>query len=239
VLGSNARRSAVWIVALAGVAVACIPSPSDAPSSAASSLAPSAFVAVPSASASPPDSIAPSASEPSTAPSTIPGLQPTPTVPVVVPLESVQPYTPPPDMEPIDDATCLALATRGDVEAALGLDVGDITAEGTDPNTALTCTYPAAGGQLLIATMIGDGSAYQSELDVAISYGQEPVDVSVGDQAFYAARTAGAPQQVTFTKGPVLVRLWNQTSATIGRSEFVDLAQGVANAIHAEIPPAP
>ena len=238
-MGSNARRSAVWIVALAVVAVACSPSPSQAPSSAASSLAPSAFMAIPSASASPPGPIVPSVPAPITTPSTIPTLGLTPTAPVVVPPESVKPFTPPPEMEPIDDDTCLALATRGDVEGALGLDVGDITAEGTDPNAALTCTYPAAGGQLMIATVIGDGSAYQSELDVAISYGQEPIDVGIGDQAFYAARTAGAPEQVTFTKGPILVRMWNQTSATIGRSEFVDLAQGVANAIHAEIPPAP
>jgi hypothetical protein len=87
--------------------------------------------------------------------------------------------------------------------------------------------------------MIGDSSSFDAEQEVAITYGQEPQEVSVGDRAFYAARTADAPEQVTFVKGPVLVRLWNSTTATIGRADFEAFARNVASAIHAEIPPAP
>ena len=144
-------------------------------------------------------------------------------------------------MEPLEDAICLELASRNAVQGALGRNVGDITAEGTDPNTALTCTYAVpSGGQLLLTTEIADSSAYDGELDVAAAYGQAPETLNgVGDQAFHAAATSDAPEQVVFTKGPVLVRLWNQTSATIGRAAFRALAVDVALHIRAEIPPAP
>ena len=36
-----------------------------------------------------------------------------------------------------------------------------------------------------------------------------------------------------------MVRLWNQTPATIGRPAFAALAAGVAEAIHGETPPLP
>jgi hypothetical protein len=231
-------RSFLWpfVLALAAVAlVACSPAPSAAPAGSEVPLA--SGLASPSAAGSSSSSPAASLGAVGTvtpAPIATPSLPPVPPAPA-----SVEPFTPPPQMEPVDDEICLALASREEVAAALGLDVDAIIAEGTDPNTALTCTYPAGQGYLLIATMIGDSSALDAELEVAIAYGQEPLDITVGDRAFYAARTADAPEQVTFVKGPVLVRLWNSTSATIGRADFEAFARGVANAIHAEIPPAP
>jgi hypothetical protein len=144
-------------------------------------------------------------------------------------------------MAPQDDDVCLALVARNEVETALGMAVGDISAQGTDPNFGLTCTYPAAGGQLLLTTTTEDPvSAFESELALATGYGQAPQTLEgVGDQAFYAAATAEAPEQIVFTKGPVVVRLWNQTTATVGSVSFTTLATGAAAAIRAEIPPAP
>ena len=155
---------------------------------------------------------------------------------------SVDPFTPPPEMEPLDDDTCLALATRAAVESALGLALGDIRAEGTDPNQALTCTYDVAegDGQLLVTTAIEGPDDYGAELATATAYGQEPQALEgIGNQAFYAASSAAAPEQVVFTEGPIVVRLWNQTPASIGESAFAALATGVAEAIHGETPPAP
>ena len=42
-----------------------------------------------------------------------------------------------------------------------------------------------------------------------------------------------------FVKGPVLVRLVNQTSARIGEAAFAALAVTAAESIRGEIPPAP
>ena len=156
---------------------------------------------------------------------------------------TVEPFTPPPEQEPQDDDVCLVLAARADVEGALGLPVGDISAQGTDPNSGLICTYPLASGsgQLLLTTTTEDAaSAYDDELDLATTYGQGPIALEgIGDQAFYGAAAAEAPEQVVFTKGPVVARLWNQTEATIGQAAFAGLAATAADAIRAEIPPAP
>ena len=234
-LGLGSRRPAPPLVAiLVAVATlaACNPTPSVAPSVSTAPLSSGVPTASGAASPSPGASLGAVGSLGPTNPPVTPGV-------TVAPPASVEPFTPPPAMEPTDDQACLDLASRRDVEDALDLDVGDISAEGTDPNTALTCTYPASGSYLLIATMIADSTSFDAERDVAVSYGQEPQNVNVGDRAFYAARTVDAPEQVTFVKGPVLVRMWNQTPATIGRAAFEALAKGVANAIHAEIPPAP
>ena len=156
---------------------------------------------------------------------------------------SVEPFTPPPVMAHQDDEVCLALVSRQDAESALGILVGDISAEGTDPNFGLTCTYPAAtgGGQLLLTTTTEDpASAYEAELGLATGYGQDPQSLEgLGDQAFYGKAAGEAPEQVVFTKGPVVVRIWNQTSGTIGMAPFMALAETAAAAIRAEIPPAP
>ena len=146
-------------------------------------------------------------------------------------------------MAPQDDEVCLALLSRRDVESSLGLSIGDISAQGTDPNFGLTCTYPAAsgGGQLLLTTTTEDpASAYEAELALATGFGQDPQTLEgLGDQAFYGKAAGEAPEQVVFTKGPVVVRIWNQTTGTIGMAQFHVLAEGAAAAIRAEIPPAP
>jgi hypothetical protein len=156
---------------------------------------------------------------------------------------SVRPFTPPPEMAALDDDACLAVLTRAQVETALGGPAGSITAQGTDPNTGLTCSYAAGSGdsQLLVTTETGDPqAAFDADRALAEAYGQQLTDLSgIGDRAFHGSAAAEAPEQVVFTKGPVIVRLWNQTSATIGRAAFAKLATAAANAIHAEIPPAP
>ena len=130
-------------------------------------------------------------------------------------------------MEPLEDEICLDLASRNAVQGALGRNVGDISAEGTDPNFGadLHLRRPS-GGQLLLTTTTEDpASAFQAELGVAAAYGQDPEALEgVGDQAFYGKAAREAPEQVVFTKGPVVVRIWNQTSATIGMEPFRRLA---------------
>jgi hypothetical protein len=150
--------------------------------------------------------------------------------------------SPPPVGDPQDDEACLAVIPRADVEAAVGESVADIVAIGTDPAVSLTCTYALAnGGSLLVTTAAGDPAAgFQSSLDLATSYGQNPVTMDgLGDEAFYATAADRWPEQVVFVKGPALVRLVNQTSATIGEVAFAALASTAADAIRAEIPPAP
>ena len=157
-------------------------------------------------------------------------------------LSPTEPISPPPVGDPQADEACLAVLPSADVEAALGASVGDIVAVGTDPAVSLTCTYAIPnGGSLLVTTSAGDAAAsYQSILDLATSYGQNPVTIDgLGDQAFYAMSADRWPEQVVFAKGPVLVRLVNQTSATIGEVPFAALATTAADAIRAEIPPAP
>lgn len=153
----------------------------------------------------------------------------------------VDPFTPPPVMAPQDDEVCLALLSRSDVESTLGLSIGDISAQGTDHNFGLTCTYAARGGQLLLTTTTEDPTAaFESEMGLASGFGQDPQPLEgVGDQAFYGKAAGEAPEQVVFTKGPVVVRIWNQTSATIGMDPFASLATAAAEQIRAEIPPAP
>jgi hypothetical protein len=150
--------------------------------------------------------------------------------------------SPPPVGDPQDDEACLAVIPRADVEAAVGASVTDIVAIGTDPAVSLTCTYALQnGGSLLVTTAAGDTAAgFQSNLDLATSYGQNPVTIDgLGDQAFYVIAADRWPEQVVFVKGPALVRLVNQTSATIGDVAFAALATTAADAIRAEIPPAP
>ncbi|HEX5015300.1 MAG TPA: hypothetical protein VFV72_14205 [Candidatus Limnocylindrales bacterium] len=150
--------------------------------------------------------------------------------------------TPPPAGDPQDDEACLAILPRANVEATLGTPLGGVVAIGTDPAVSLSCTYSTAnGGSLLVATTAGDvASAYQSSLDLATGYEQHPVAVEgLGGQAFYAAAADRWPEEVVIAKGPVLIRLVNQTSATIGQAAFVALATTAADAIRAEIPPAP
>jgi hypothetical protein len=146
-------------------------------------------------------------------------------------------------MAPLDDATCLALLTRAHVETALGRAVGDVTAQGNDPNTGLSCSYAVGTGtsRLLVTTETGDAaSAYEADRALAESYGQAPKDLSgLGDRAFYGAASGPAPEQIVIAKGPVIVRFWNQTSATIGQEAFVKLATTAAAAVRAEIPPIP
>ena len=150
--------------------------------------------------------------------------------------------TPPPAGDPQDDEACLAIVPRADVEAAIGASIGDVVAIGTDPAVSLSCTYATAdGGSLIVATTAGDvASAFQAGLDLATGYGQSPVAIDgLGDQAFYAKAADRWPEQVIVAKGPVLLRLINQTSATIGQAVFAALAATAADAIRAEIPPAP
>jgi hypothetical protein len=148
---------------------------------------------------------------------------------------------PPPPGDPQDDAVCLAILDRSDVAAALGVDVGDVAAVGTDPVLSLACTYATSSGSFLLSTSAGDAaSGFQGDFDNAGAYGQSPAMVEgLGDQAFYAKTADRWPEQLVFTKGPVLVRLWNQTSATIGSEKLTALATTVADSIRTEIPPAP
>jgi len=227
------------IVLVVAFAATRVDSPSGGPSQAAVS---------PSPGSSDPDGSVPGGSLPSgglasasAPPSPSTGATASPSGGLVSP-PSVVPFTPPPAMEPQDDEVCLDLAPRADVESALGLPIGDITAQGTDPNFSLVCTYPAtSGGQLILSTTTDDaGTAYTDELARATEYGQDPQALDgVGDQAFYGRMAGEAPEQVVFTKGPVIVRLWNQTEATIGMEPFAALAATAAEAIRAEIPPAP
>jgi hypothetical protein len=235
--GASRLAPGLVLVALAVALVACDAAPNPSGTAGAT---------LPTGSSSLQPSTSPGVSVPGSpvaGASISPSAPPMTTAPLgsVAPPPSVKPFTPPPVMEPLEDEICLELASRNAVQGALGRNVGDITAEGTDPNVALTCTYAVpSGGQLLLMTTIADSSAYDTELDLAVAYGQDPEALSgVGDQAFYAAATADAPEQLVFTKGPVLVRFWNQTPATIGRAAFRALAVDVAFHIRAEIPPAP
>jgi hypothetical protein len=153
-----------------------------------------------------------------------------------------EPDSPPPAGDPQQDEVCFAVLPAEEVGTALGSEIRDVVALGTDPSVSLTCTYTTANGGTLLATAsAGDAAgAFQSALDLATGYGQSPVAIDgLGDQAFYAKAADRWPEQVAFTKGPVLVRLVNQTSATIGEVPFAALAASAADAIRAEIPPAP
>lgn len=153
-----------------------------------------------------------------------------------------EPASQPPAGDPQQDEACFAILPAADVGAALGAAIGDVVAVGTDPSLNLACTYTAAnGGTLLVSAAAGDAAtAFQSNQDLASGYGQNPVAIDgLGDQAFYAMAADRWPEQVVFAKGPVLVRLVNQTSATIGQATFAALAATAAEAVRAEIPPAP
>ena len=149
--------------------------------------------------------------------------------------------SPPPIGDPQDDESCLAVIPRADVEAALGTSIGDVVAVGTDPAVSLACTYTVGDGTFLVTTTAGDpATGFQSSLGLANDYGQNPVTIDgLGDQAFYAISADRWPEQVVFVKGPVLVRLVNQTDATIGEVPFAALAATAAEAIRAEVPPVP
>ena len=160
---------------------------------------------------------------------------------IATPAPSDDSASPPPVGDPQADEACLAVVPQADVEAALGTSIGDVVAVGTDPAVNLTCTYAAGGGSLLVTTAAGDpGAGFQQALDLAASYEQNPVTIDgLGDQAFYAKSADRWPEQVVFVKGPVLVRLVNQTDATIGEVPFAALAATAAEAIRAEVPPEP
>ena len=149
--------------------------------------------------------------------------------------------SPPPVGDPQDSEACLAVIPRADVEAALNTTVSEVIAIGTDPTVSLTCTYVAGDGALLVSTAAGDAATgFQSSLDLATSYGQNPITIDgLGDQAFYARSADRWPEQVVFVKGPVLVRLVNQSPTTIGEVPFAALAATAAEAIRAGSQPAP
>lgn len=145
-----------------------------------------------------------------------------------------EPASPPPSGDPEDDEACLAVVPRDDVETALDTTVGIVVGVGDDPAVSLTCTYPASGGGTLLMTASAGNTAaaYQASLELTTGYGQKPVAIAgLGDQAFYAIPAGGWPEQVVFSKGPVLVRLLNQTPATIGPAAFTALATTAAEAI--------
>lgn len=133
------------------------------------------------------------------------------------------------------DEICLAVLPAADVGSALGSEIGDVVALGDDASVSLTCTYTtSSGGTLLVTTTTaGDAAAaYRSSLDLATGYEQDPVILDgPGDQAFYAKAADRWPEQVVFAKGPLLVRLVNQTSTTIGEAAFAALATRAADAI--------
>jgi hypothetical protein len=138
--------------------------------------------------------------------------------------------TPPPAGDP---QACLAIVPRADVASALGGDVTDVVAEGTDPSVGLSCTFTTAEGPLLITTSAADSAAgFQTDMDNAEAYGQNPAPVDgIGDQAFYATSGGRYPEELVFTTGPVLVRLQNQTSGTVGQAGLAGLATTVAAAL--------
>jgi hypothetical protein len=223
----NLRASALVLVVIAGLVAAC--GPQVAPTASTTTSGPNASDASPSGGGVPsPDATSPASPRSSEAGG---GANPTPD-----PLAS-----PPPVGDPQDDEACLAVIPRAAVEGALGATVGDIVAIGTDPAVNLTCTYTAGDGSLLVTTAAGDtATGFQSSLDLATDYGQNPVAIDgLGEQAFYARSADRWPEQVVFVKGPVLVRLVNQTSTAIGEVPFAALAATAAESIRAEIPPAP
>lgn len=139
-----------------------------------------------------------------------------------------------------DDDVCLAIVSRSAAEDALGRTVGTVEAQATDPTAQLTCTYPIESGGWLLLTMSAADveNEYETDLVVATSHDQVPLLLDgIGDRAFYGSATSSAPEQVVFTKGPVIVRLWNQTDAAVGQAAFADLAGSAADAIEAEVRP--
>jgi len=139
----------------------------------------------------------------------------------------------PPTGDPRETEACLAVIPQADVEAALNTTVSEVIAVGTDPAVSLTCTYAAGDGALLVTTSASDAaSGFQSSLDLATGYGQNPVSIDgLGDQAFYATSADRWPEQVVFIKGPVLVGLENQSPTTIGEVPFAALAATAAESI--------
>jgi hypothetical protein len=132
------------------------------------------------------------------------------------------------------DEICLAVLPAADVGAALGSEIDGVIGLGDDASVSLTCTYTTtSGGTLLVTTAAGDAAAaYQSSLDLATGYEQDPVILDgPGDQAFYAKAADRWPEQVVFATGPLLVRLVNQTSTTIGEAAFAALATTAADSI--------
>jgi hypothetical protein len=146
-------------------------------------------------------------------------------------------------MDPQEDEVCLAVVSRNVAETALGVAIGDIEAQATDPSVQLTCSYAVGTGDaalLLTISAEDPQAAFERDLAIASGHGQDPVTLDgIGDQAFYAAAAADAPEQVVFTKGPVIVRVWNQTDRTAGESGLAELATVAAEAIAAEVRPAP
>ena len=225
---TSLRRSVMPLVALAIAAMlgACGTS-QVAPTGSAPTASDAASSASPGAPTASGDGASPDASQPNGG--------------IATPAPSDDSASPPPVGDPQADEACLAVVPQADVEAALGTSIGDVVAVGTDPAVNLTCTYTAGGGSLLVTTTAGDpGAGFQQALDLAASYEQNPVTIDgLGDQAFYAKSADRWPEQVVFIKGPVLVRLVNQTDATIGEVPFAALAATAAEAIRAEVPPEP
>ena len=172
-----------------------------------------------------------------------PGPGPGQPTPLPVPPEQGGPaFTPPPEMEPQADEVCLAIVTREEAADALGQPVGDIVAQASDPSIQLSCAYRVAGTGALLLTIASESvdSAFDGELAIADGQGQtaELLD-GLGERAFYAAASASAPQQIVFTKGPAVVRVWNQAGRAMDRDAFVTLAGIADGRIEAEVRPAP
>jgi hypothetical protein len=145
-------------------------------------------------------------------------------------------------MEPQDDDTCLAIISRSEAQDALGQPVGDIEAQASDPSIQLNCFYRVGTTGSLVLTISSESveSAFDTELAIASGQGQQPVTIDgLGDQAFYAAASATAPQQIVFVKGPAIIRLWNQTDRSMTQGAIESLAAAAADRIEAEVRPAP
>ena len=183
----------ILLLALAGLVAAC---GSQVAPTASTGVAPNSSDDVPTASASGRDDRSPGATTPAS---------PGPTDSSGGSVATQDPLaSPPPAGDPQDDEACLAVIPRAAVEAALNTTVGDVVAIGTDPAVNLTCTYAAGDGSLLVTTAAGDtATGFQSSLDPATSYGQNPVTIDgLGDQAFYAIAADRWPEQVVFVEGP-------------------------------------
>jgi hypothetical protein len=223
----RARPAALAAISIALVVACGSTTPTGSPSSAASGAPSSAE----------PSSIAVASPTHSSAPAT-------PSAEASVDFGSVTapPETPAPAGDPQQDEACLAILPATDVQAALDTVIADVTAIGTDPAVCLSCTYETDGGATFTVTMTaGDvATAFQSSFDTAAGYGQIPAMVTgIGDQAFYAISADRWPEQVVVAKGPVLIRLVNEVPVNLGQEAFSALAATAADAIRAEIPPAP